>query len=101
MKIIFFILFLAGQVSVIFFVIKENNYSKIKAILIGIYLFLGMNIPIALHDYIVIKAQNHIPFISQGMALYKYGLILIGLTGIVMPIYKTIKKQFVPKIEEK
>lgn len=101
MEILFFILFLAGQVSVIYSVIRDNDYTKIKAILIAVYLFLGINIPIVAHDIFVLKVGHSIPLISPGIALYKLALCLVGLGGIVMPIYKTIKKQSAQDIEGK
>ena len=66
----------------------------------AIYLFLGINIPIIAHDIFVLKVNHSIPFITPGIALYKLALCLLGIGGIVMPIYKTIKNRSVSNIEE-
>ncbi len=93
MSVIFVVGILAGEFQIISLTTKDKEYSKIKTIIIYIYQFIGINIPVLAYALYVIKKNKEIPIITNLILLYLVGLFLIGLTTVIADYYKTYKKR--------
>ncbi len=90
-----FVFIIIGELFIISTLLKEKNFTILKKNFIRVYLLIGLNVPLIIYGFLLFKAKQPIPILSPSMAIYEWGLCLIGFTATCAPVYKFIKNQFI------